>query len=89
MSRTPLNSLEDGGFQRLRETGVESASLLTFTVECLEVIKAALASYLALELLQAVEGHPGCIVSENWSVIDDEGAAQRVVRTRMSRIFRQ
>jgi hypothetical protein len=51
MSRTPLNSLEDSRFQRLRETGVESAGLLTFTVEGLEVIEPALASYFTLELL--------------------------------------
>lgn len=55
--RTPLDSLEYGWLELLRETRVQCPSLLTFTLDGLEIVKATLASDLALELFETVEGH--------------------------------
>ena len=60
---TPLDGAEDGGLERLGETGVESAGLGLLALERLEVVEAALAGDLALELLEPVEGHAGGVGS--------------------------
>lgn len=61
--RTPLNGFEDCSFEGLREPGVHGLGLLLFAVERLKVVEAALASDLALKLLEPIEGHPRCVRS--------------------------
>lgn len=53
--RTPLDGLEDSGFQRLGEPGMHSLCLLLFAFKRLEVVKAALPCDLTLELLEPVK----------------------------------
>jgi hypothetical protein len=36
--RTPLNGFENGGFERLRKSGVKGACLLALAVDCLEIV---------------------------------------------------
>jgi hypothetical protein len=59
MGRTPLDSLENCRLQWLRKPGMHRASLLLLALESLKVLEATFASDLALELFEAVKGHPG------------------------------
>jgi len=58
-----LNGFENGGFKRLRKSGVEGACFLALAVDCLEIVKPTLSGHLALELLETVKGHAGGICS--------------------------
>ena len=54
---TPLDCLEDAGLERLGEAGVQGAGLLMFAFYSLEIVQAAFAGDLALELPETIEGH--------------------------------
>lgn len=61
MSLTPLDSFENRRLELFREAGVHCPRLELFTFQCLEIVKAALPSDLALELFETVERHAGSI----------------------------
>lgn len=56
---------------------MEGAGLMTLAVECLEIVESALSCDFALELLQAVEGHAGCVVPGEGYSTDDGYKGER------------
>ena len=80
---TPLDRPEDGSFELFWETGVESERLGTFAVEGLEEVETALASDLALEDLELIEGHAsgiGLVVYKDFAglgQVEDGTVAER------------
>jgi hypothetical protein len=59
-----LNCFENSGFKRFGEPGMESPCFMAFALDGLKIIKTAFPCDLALELLQAIEGHSGGIGSD-------------------------
>jgi hypothetical protein len=59
-----LNCFENSGFKRFGEPGMESPCFMALALDGLKIIKTAFACDLALELLQAIEGHSGGIVTD-------------------------
>ena len=55
---TPLNCFEDSRLELVREPRVHGTGFLSLALQCLEIVETTLSSNLALELFEAVEGHP-------------------------------
>lgn len=81
IQRTPLDSFQNGGFERFRKPGMQSPCFLALALDSLKVVESALASDLALELLQAVERHAGRICSRGHG---GEGLGRTRQRARMT-----
>jgi len=85
---TPLHRFQDGSFEGFREARVERSGLLALALKSLEVVEPAFASNFALELLEAVKGHPGSILPAKWvnsSIVLTQNGRQ--VHTHRCRIF--
>jgi len=87
---TPLDCLEDAGLERLGEAGVQGAGLLTLAFYSLEIVQAAFAGDLALELPETIEGHACSKGPKKKRCLkggEEDSRKGRTHRTRRSRRF--